>query len=151
MARITRPGNAQRRFTEFDVDHLDDDHKLTPTHHPQTPPDNLSFHLKQTPQANHSIKSSKQSFQLDPELRADEVDVGVREFSFESADQSHSQLAPDSAYGGSPYTNTIAQTEPNRKKSKVAKNFVCTQRGCRKAFARRSDLVRHNRIHTNER
>jgi hypothetical protein len=48
-------------------------------------------------------------------------------------------------------TSSSKPQQQRAHKSKEVKDYVCHVQECAKAFARRSDLIRHNRIHTNER
>jgi hypothetical protein len=153
MPPSTRPTNAERRFTEFDQD--DDNFPSAQQVEIRDSAITLGYHLDHITQANQAAQDVRQQYALDPTLSpADytlDPSLDEADLSFASTSQQH---PPDSAYGGSPYPNPVQPHTYGTSrggKNKGPKNFLCTFGRCRKAFARKSDLVRHQRIHTNER
>jgi len=151
MPRSTRTTNAERRCTLLD----NEDDNFPPAQQRHNPAFSLGYQLDQIPQANQSTQNSTHQYALDPSLNpavyTPDDSLNDHELSFASTSQQH---PPDSAYGGSPYPDPVhshAYGKSREGKNKGPKNFVCTFGRCRKAFARKSDLVRHQRIHTNER
>ncbi len=161
MAPSTRPGNAHRQFGQYDQDPREDDNFPPPPQHQPQQAFNLGYQLDQIPQAGQAADLARQDFEMDSGLEEGgdypvEGDLNEADLTFAStATASTSQHpVPDSAYGGSPYpTGAVSHTYGTSRggKNKGPKNFVCSYGPCRKAFARKSDLVRHQRIHTNER
>lgn len=169
MGPRTRPSNAAKRFVEYGSDADMSDHDPTP---PSPPTQGLNLDPPLTSPGSYSYHSHSDhaddlaqcafdgalAFEDEPPAGEDDLDSAEEGEDGDRDAEYDDDLAPavtplrPRQVSGTSSAGTVASTKP-----KKAHRFGCTwadefgHHRCDKTFQRRSDLVRHERIHTKER